>query len=258
VRISRLVITLVLLAFSGLGLEARAAANAANAANATAPAEKAPDTMQARVLGCAACHGGHGEGTANDYYPRLAGKPAGYLYNQLLAFRDGRRKYPPMNYLLAYLPDPYLLEIAQYFAAEHPPFPAVAPAPIHVDATTLALGKSLVNNGDVSRKIPACAACHGTSLTGMEPAIPGLLGLHADYISAQLGAWRYGTRKTAAPDCMHDIATRLADRDITAIAAYLASLPAPADPAPAAAGSLKMPLACGSEAQAASHNTHTN
>ena len=244
--IRRLVITLVLLALSSL--EARAATDAA------APAEKAPDTMQARVLGCAACHGGHGEGTGNDYYPRLAGKPAGYLYNQLLAFRDGRRKYPPMNYLLAYLPDPYLLEIAKYFAAERPPFPA--PAPVRVDAATLALGKSLVGNGDASRKIPACAACHGAALTGMEPAIPGLLGLHPDYISAQLGAWRYGTRKTAAPDCMHDIATRLADRDITAIAAYLASLPAPDNPVPVAAGSLKMPLACGSEAQVNNSNTH--
>jgi cytochrome c553 len=249
VRISRLVITLVLLAFSSLGVEALGAA-----ADTAAPAEKAPDTMQARVLGCAACHGGHGEGTGNDYYPRLAGKPAGYLYNQLLAFRDGRRKYPPMNYLLAYLPDPYLLDIARYFAAERPPFPA--PAPVRVDAATLALGKSLVGNGDISRKIPACAACHGAALTGMEPAIPGLLGLHPDYLSAQLGAWRYGTRKTVAPDCMHDIAARLADRDITAIAAYLASLPAPENPVPVAAGSLKMPLACGSEAQADNSNTH--
>ena len=248
-RISRLVITLVLLAFSSLGVEALGAA-----ADTAAPAEKAPDTMQARVLGCAACHGGHGEGTGNDYYPRLAGKPAGYLYNQLLAFRDGRRKYPPMNYLLAYLPDPYLLDIARYFAAERPPFPA--PAPVRVDAATLALGKSLVGNGDISRKIPACAACHGAALTGMEPAIPGLLGLHPDYLSAQLGAWRYGTRKTVAPDCMHDIAARLADRDITAIAAYLASLPAPENPVPVAAGSLKMPLACSSEAQADNSNTH--
>ena len=99
--IRSVVITLMLLAVSSL--DAFAAGEA--------PAEKAPDTMQARVLGCAACHGAQGEGTSNDYYPRLSGKPAGYLYNQLLAFRDGRRKYPPMNYLLAYLPDPYLLKV---------------------------------------------------------------------------------------------------------------------------------------------------
>lgn len=206
--------------------------------------ERAPDTMAARVLACAACHGARGEGTDDDYFPRLSGKPAGYLYNQLLAFRDGRRKYPPMNYLLAYLPDAYLKQIADYFAAEHPPFPP--PSPVTVDAKTLALGKALVLNGDASRKVPACVACHAAAMTGMEPAIPGLLGLHADYLSAQLGAWRYGTRSTVAPDCMKVVASQLSDRDITAIAAFLASLPAPANPVPVAAGSLKMPLACGS------------
>ena len=66
------------------------------------PTEHPPDTMEARLLACAACHGRQGEGTNNDYFPRLAGKPAGYLMNQLVAFRDGRRRYPPMNYLLEY------------------------------------------------------------------------------------------------------------------------------------------------------------
>jgi len=217
------------------------------AADAPAPGaalERAPDTMQARVMGCAACHGAHGEGTDNDYFPRLSGKPAGYLYNQLLAFRDGRRKYPPMNYLLAYLPDAYLKQMADYFAGERPPF--APPAAVRVDEKTLDLGKTLVTKGDASRSVPACVSCHGAAMTGMEPAIPGLLGLHADYLSAQLGAWRYGTRSTVAPDCMGQVAKLLNDRDITAIAAYLASLPAPANPVPVAAGSLRMPLACGS------------
>lgn len=215
-----------------------------NAFSADATNERAPDTMAARVLACAACHGPRGEGTDNDYFPRLSGKPAGYLYNQLQAFRDGRRKYPPMNYLLAYLPDAYLHDIADYFAAERPPFPP--PGTVTVDAKTLALGKAIVTQGDPSRKIPACVSCHAAAMTGMEPAIPGLLGLHADYLSAQLGAWRYGTRSALAPDCMKKVASQLSDRDITAVAAFLASLPAPANPVPVAAGSLKMPLACGS------------
>ncbi len=231
-----------LFAFFSIG--ALAADSAPKQASGGAPLERAPDTMQARVMGCAACHGARGEGTDNDYFPRLSGKPAGYLYNQLLAFRDGRRKYPPMNYLLAYLPDAYLKEIAEYFASEHPPFPPAAP--VTVDAKTLDLGKALVTKGDTSRKVPACVSCHGAAMTGMEPAIPGLVGLHADYLSAQLGAWRYGTRSTVPPDCMAQVAKLLSDRDITAIAAYLASLPAPADPVPVAAGSLRMPLACGS------------
>jgi cytochrome c553 len=211
---------------------------------AAAPADRAPDTMAARVLACAACHGAQGQGTNDDYFPRLAGKPSGYLYNQLTAFRDGRRKYPPMNYLLEYLPDAYLRDIAEYFAAERPAFPTIEPS--SASKAVLEAGHRLVTEGDAKREIPACAGCHGPSFTGMEPAIPGLLGLHASYISAQLGAWRYGTRTAAAPDCMQIVAGHLTEQDVTAIAAWLSSLPAPADPSPAAAGSLPMPLGCGS------------
>ena len=79
--------------------------------------EQAPNTMEDRVLACAACHGEKGEGTDNAYFPRLAGKPAGYLYNQLLAFRSGRRHYPPMNYLIEYLPEDHPKKMAEDFAA---------------------------------------------------------------------------------------------------------------------------------------------
>lgn len=206
---------------------------------------RAPDTIEARVLACAPCHGVQGQGTGNEYFPRLAGKPAGYLFNQLAAFRTGRRQYPPMNYLLEFLPDAYLREMAEHFAAQRPPLPPRA-VPI-VSKELLARGQSLVTKGDPDRGIPACSGCHGPSFTGMEPAIPGLLGLQPGYISAQLGAWRYGTRTAAAPDCMQIVAGLLTETDVTAVAAWLATLPGPANPAPAARGTLPMPLACGSE-----------
>jgi cytochrome c553 len=205
----------------------------------------APDTMQARVQPCALCHGAQGQGTDNDYFPRLAGKPAGYLYNQLVAFRVGRRHYPPMNYLLEFLPDAYLHAMAEYFAAEKPPLPPKA-IPI-VSDQLLKLGQSLVTQGDPGRGLPACARCHGPSFTGMEPAIPGLLGLNASYISAQLGAWRYGTRTATAPDCMQIVAGHLTETDVTAVAAWLATLPEPDNAAPVPHGTLAMPLICGSE-----------
>jgi cytochrome c553 len=207
--------------------------------------EHAPDTMAARVLACTSCHGTDGKGTGNDYFPRLAGKPAGYLYNQLVAFRDGRRRYPPMNYLLEFQTDSYLHAIADYFASRQPPLPPPV-VPI-VSNAILTLGHNLVTNGDPSRDIPACAGCHNPNFTGMEPAIPGLLGLPPGYISAQLGAWRYGTRTAPAPDCMQLVAGHLTETDVTAVAAYISSLPAPANAAPAAQGSLAMPLTCGSE-----------
>jgi cytochrome c553 len=209
------------------------------------PADQAPDTMESRVQACALCHGAQGQGTDNDYFPRLAGKPAGYLYNQLVAFRLGRRHYPPMNYLLEFLPDPYLHAMADYFAAQKPPLPPKT-IPI-VSQDLLTLGQSLVTQGDPNRGIPACANCHGPSFTGMEPAIPGLLGLKATYITAQLGAWRYGTRTATAPDCMQIVAGHLTETDVTAVAAWLASLPDPDNAAPVPHGTLPMPLVCGSE-----------
>ncbi|MDR5853674.1 c-type cytochrome [Caballeronia sp. LZ062] len=234
-----------LLAFALIG-----SAGVLGAGQALAQAQNqqiAPDTMAARVQGCTACHGVHGEGTDNDYFPRLAGKPADYLYNQLQNFREGRRKYPPMNYLVTYLSDDYLHQIANYFSQQRPPYPP--PAKTNVSGTTLARGSQLVLNGDPSKNIPACSACHGKALTGMQPAIPGLVGLHSDYISAQVGAWKSGTRHAKAPDCMQQIASRLSDDDVTAVAAWLSTQTAPANPVPAPAGSLKMPLVCGSEPQ---------
>ena len=210
-------------------------------------AEHAPDTMEARTMACAPCHGAKGEGTDNAYFPRLAGKPAGYLANQLHAFHTGRRRYPPMNYLLAYLPDDYLKQIAEYFAAQRPPLPT--PAVPTVSKEALGRGETLVTHGDAANDIPACSSCHGPHLTGMEPAIPGLLGLRANYISAQLGAWRYGTRTATAPDCMQIVAGHLTEEDVKAIAAFLSTRPAPADASPAPQGTFILPFACGSEPQ---------
>jgi cytochrome c553 len=201
--------------------------------------------MAERVLACTPCHGSQGEGTRDPYFPRLAGKPAGYLLNQLIAFKNGRRRYPPMNYLLEYLPTNYLEDIADYFAAQRPPLPT--PGAPDVSNDVLKLGQTLVTQGDVDRNIPACTSCHGPALTGMEPGIPGLLGLRATYVSAQIGAWRYGIRTALAPDCMHGVAARLTEADVRAVAAYLATLPAPADNVPAAKGAYALPFACGSE-----------
>jgi cytochrome c553 len=209
------------------------------------PTEHAADTMEARLLACAACHGKQGQGTETGYFPRLAGKPAGYLMNQLVAFRDGRRRYPPMNYLLQYIPDVYLQKMADYFAALRPP--PVPPPVADVSQAVLEQGRSIVTAGDPRRGVPACQRCHGPALTGMEPGIPGLAGLHASYISAQLGAWRYGTRTAKAPDCMQLVAASLTELDVTAVAAWLASQPIPPDPSPVPKGTLPMPLTCGSE-----------
>jgi cytochrome c553 len=215
------------------------------AQNEAIPAFKEIDSMEARVQGCVTCHGQSGQGTSHGYFPRIAGKPAAYLYNQLVAFRDGTRKYPPMNYLVAYLPDVYLREMAEHFARQRPPF--AAREAVRADATMVSRGQALATAGDAGKGIPACVACHGKGLTGMEPGIPGLVGLGSTYIVAQLTRWRVGERHAAEPDCMKRIATRLSDADITAVAAWLAQQESPKDPSPESSNLVRMPLACGSQ-----------
>jgi cytochrome c553 len=222
-------------------------ASAVHAQSDAVPAFKELDSIDARVQGCVTCHGQNGQGTGSGYFPRIAGKPAGYLYNQLAAFRDGTRKYPPMNYLVAYLPDSYLHEIAEHFAKERPPFSAKeAPG---ADAATLERGKTLVTAGDSRLGVPACSACHGVGLTGMEPGIPGLVGLRSNYVVGQLTRWRVGDRHATEPDCMKRVASRLADADVTAVAAWLAQQEPPKNAAPESANLVRMPLACGSQGQ---------
>ena len=204
----------------------------------------APDNIETRMLACTPCHGMQGRGTQDDYFPRLAGKPAGYLYNQLAAFRDGRRHYSPMNYLLEYQSDAYLRAMAEYFSSQNPPYLPRHAAP--ANSALLARGKELATHGDARRGIPACASCHNPSFTGMEPGVPALVGLQPDYISAQLGAWRYGTRTAIAPDCMQIVAGHLSEDDVTALAAWLSSLPAQPGAKPLPQGGLTPPLACGS------------
>jgi cytochrome c553 len=206
-------------------------------------AEPVKDTLEQRLLACAGCHGKSGEGVrANQYYPPIAGKPAGYLFNQLINFRERRRQVQVMNYIVAYLSDEYLREIAEYYA-KLPAAPRAQAAML--PSGSLKRGEALMLQGDPARKIPACAACHGKTFNGMEPSIPGLVGLDAQYIGAQMGAWRNGVRRAQEPDCMANIASLLVPGDIESIAAYLASLASSKQGSPLPAGSLKLPMECG-------------
>ena len=208
-----------------------------------APA-RVDDTLAQRLAACTVCHGDQGRAAPDGYHPRIAGKPAAYLFHQLLNFRDGRRRYGPMARLVAPLSDAYLKEIAQHFATLELPYAAAVRTKAADSA--LARGRQLALQGDAARGLPACAACHGVALTGALPATPGLLGLPRDYLTGQLGAWVAGQRSAHAPDCMADIARRLGGEDITAVSAWLASQTMPADTKPVARLPAPAPMRCGS------------
>jgi cytochrome c553 len=202
------------------------------------------DTLAQRLAACTTCHGKQGRAAPDGYHPRIAGKPAGYLLHQLQNFRDGRRRYGPMVALVDALPDSYLREIAEHFAALDLPYPA--PAPASESAAVLERGRMLATQGDAAKGLPACSACHGTPLTGVLPAVPGLLGLPRDYLTGQLGAWVHGERRALAPDCMAAIAKKLDGADLVAVSAWLASQPVPVPAKPAVALTQVPPQRCGS------------
>ncbi|MEO8152522.1 MAG: cytochrome C [Rhizobacter sp.] len=206
-------------------------------------APRVEDSIAQRVQACTGCHGPQGRAASDGYYPRIAGKPAGYLYNQLLNFRDGRRVYAPMAKLIEPLSDGYLQEMASYFATLDVPYPAAFATT--VPAETLRRGEALAVQGDSARRIPACVQCHGPALAGFAPSVPGLLGLPRDYLIAQLGAWKVGNRQAHSPDCMAQIAEALAPGDVTAVAQWLASQPPPARAKAVSALPAPLPLPCG-------------
>ena len=227
----------VLLAFS--------ACAAASAATAQGAAPQVPDTIEQRVAACTSCHGVHGGGAPdNVLIPRLAGKPAGYLLQQLEYFQTGQRQHAPMEYVVRQLSPAYLRQIAEYFAQQDVPYRKLPVPPVSVE--TMRRGEQLVLRGDSTRGVPSCVSCHGAKLTGVQPMMPGLLGLSYGYLSAQLVSWRTRTRAAEGPYCMGVVANRMRESDITAVSAWLASQELPTDlhPAPASAQTEPLPGWC--------------
>jgi cytochrome c553 len=233
-----------------------------DAASSQTPSDK-------RFQACTTCHGkatvdknnGAASGNANkDYIPRIAGKPAAYLYSQLLNFREGRRQYKAMNVLVEHLSDQYLFEMAQYFERQQLPYERTDTDASKVTTHVLARGEVLVRNGDPARGIPSCQSCHGVALTGIAAAtilqtgeaqssktvaVPGLIGLRKHYLYAQLGAWQLGQRKAQSPDCMARIAKQLSGDDMAAVSTWLAVQPIPTNPQAFASLPTPMPEPCG-------------
>ena len=192
-----------------------------------APIATHANDMAERIKPCEACHGNQGRAGPDGYYPRLAGKPAGYLYNQMQNFSQGRRHYTMMRRMMEPLTPQYQREMADYFASLQVPYLPPAATSTRISPAQMARGKQLALIGDPTQKLPACNSCHGDNLMGRQPHVPSLLGLPSAYLGAQLSAWTLGERATVAPDCMGDIAKRLTVADAAAVTGWLAAQEVP-------------------------------
>jgi cytochrome c553 len=164
---------------------------------------------------CAQCHAFNGGSDASGAFPRLAGQPAAYLNRQLLDFKTGARNSTLMSQIARALSSDDAMDVSAYYASQQTPFPPLADP----DPALVSEGKSLAEQGDPSRGIPGCTACHGSGGTGEAPTIPYLAGQYAPYSALQLRMWREGYRGNS-PEAMRLIARQLTDRESQALAAY--------------------------------------
>jgi len=170
---------------------------------------------------CQACHGAQGEGLPTAGFPRLAGQSAVYLDKQLADYVSGSRANAVMAPLAKTLDAKKRADLAAHFASLSPPAAAgAAPA----DAQVLARGRLLARQGDEAKQLQACANCHGPDGRGESFAAPYLAGQSASYLTAAIGEWKSGARKNDGGRLMAEVAGRLDDADIAAVAAYFQSV----------------------------------
>src|SRR4029453_5299056 len=165
---------------------------------------------------CAACHGEAGRSVAPTF-PNLAGQQAEYLKKQLIDFAKGRRTNEVMTTALAQVPRSDFPTLVVYYTAE----PA-APGRIG-DATLAAAGRRIFEEGDWPAGIPPCRSCHGARGAGSE-RYPRLAGQHSAYTLQQLVEFKAGTRPNDPRPVRREIAGRLSEAQMKALAEYLAGL----------------------------------
>lgn len=175
------------------------------------------------VSTCSHCHGQRGEGLAVSRFPRLAGQSAAYLAKQLGDYAAGTRDNAVMVSFAKAMSVQDMADIAAYYAGVTTP----AVAPEKADAKLLDAGHKVASAGDAATGVPACVSCHGPDGRGQPPVFPYLAGQHAEYITAQLDAWREGARRNDSGAQMSSLAGKLSAADIAALSAYFAQLPPP-------------------------------
>ena len=176
---------------------------------------------------CNSCHGDNGNSMVAAF-PKLAQQHSSYLEKQLHAFKNGNRNDPMMSAMAIALTDDDISDISAYYAIEkisENTLPVLADddkdeqSPGDKDIQTLiAQGSNLYRNGDLSREVSACIACHGSLGEGNKPAsFPALKSQHADYLIKTLSDFKSGSRGNNPENIMQMIAKKMTDEEIKAV-----------------------------------------
>lgn len=200
-------------------LVAPAFSHAAQEAQAAESAKVAkPDLVKGEAkftAVCASCHGADGN-SGSPAYPKLAQQHPEYLVKQLQEFKSGKRANAVMSGFVATLSDEDMKNIAFWLAAQK------AKPGFAKDKELVALGERIYRGGIADRQVAACAGCHSPNGAGLPSQYPRLGGQHADYAATQLVTFRDGVRKNSPQ--MAQVAAKMNDREIKAVADYVAGL----------------------------------
>ena len=164
---------------------------------------------------CAACHTADGT-RGSPTNPILQGQHPEYLAKQLAEFKAGKRANAVMSGMAALLSDDDMKNVAAFYASKQ------AKPGFAKNKDLVLLGEKIYRGGIAAKQVPACAGCHSPTGAGIPAQYPRLGGQHADYAEAQLTAFRAGTRANSAQ--MTTIAARMSDKEIKAVADYVAGL----------------------------------
>ncbi len=167
---------------------------------------------------CFSCHGVNGN-SANPVWPKLAGQNEGYIAKQLADFKAGDKRNDPlmMGQVMALSPQD-MADLGAFFAKQKP-------SPGSADPTEVVIGEKIYRGGNQATGVSACIACHGPTGAGNPAAkYPTVSGQHAAYTEKTLKDFRSGTRKNDPGKMMQNIAARMTDAEIRAVASYMQGL----------------------------------
>lgn len=168
---------------------------------------------------CAACHGQEGI-SPSGAFPNIAGQQESYLAKQIIDIRDGVRPVPQMAGVVDDFSDQDAWDVAAFYAEQDANL-----GEAEDDEILIERGRELYSAGDMSKGIPACAACHTPTGEGIGTAVyPALSGQHRAYTISTLQDFASGERDNDPNSIMGDIASKMSDDDMRAVANYVFGL----------------------------------